>query len=245
MIETKPGERIDDLLNTGLKIIQSKEVFSFSLDAVLLAHFVYVPILKGGILDLCTGNGVIPLLLSKRTKGDITGVDIQARLCDMAERSVRLNRLDDRIRILCEDVKRLPEVLGHGVFNVVTCNPPYFSSREAHIKNPNPFYAIARHEICLKLDEAVAAASRLVRQKGKVAFIHRPDRLEELLASMRTHRLAPKRLQFVHPRKDGAANMVLVEAIKDGQTGIKVLPPLTVYDEHGAYTKELLSIING
>jgi tRNA1(Val) A37 N6-methylase TrmN6 len=238
-------ERIDSLLDTDLRIIQSKEVFSFSLDAVLLAKFVYVPILDGGMIDLCTGNGVIPLILSKRTKGPITGIELQPRLSDMAERSVKLNGLEERLSIHCGDIKDAPSIFGHGAFNVVTCNPPYFTSEQAFVKNPNPHYAIARHELYMTLEDAIRVSSQLVKQKGKVAFVHRPERLIEILSLMEKYRVAPKRLQLVYPRSSEAANMLLIEGVKDGKPGLKILPPLVVYDERGEYTKELLNLSYG
>ncbi|MGV3488424.1 MAG: tRNA1(Val) (adenine(37)-N6)-methyltransferase [Tuberibacillus sp.] len=245
MADIGPEERLDYLLDTDLRIIQSKEVFSFSLDAVLLAKFVYVPIQNGGMMDLCTGNGVIPLILSKRTKGPIYGIELQPRLSDMARRSVQLNDLEDRITIHCGDIKDAAKIFGYGRFNVVTCNPPYFTGEQAHIKNPNPHYAIARHEIYMNLEDAIRVSSELVKQKGKVAFVHRPERLMEILTLMERYRIAPKRLRFVHPRLGEEANMLLIEGVKDGNKGLKVLPPLVVYDEKGSYTKELLNLSYG
>ncbi|WP_027725213.1 tRNA1(Val) (adenine(37)-N6)-methyltransferase [Tuberibacillus calidus] len=245
MVDIGPEERIDFILDTDLKIIQSKDVFSFSLDAVLLAKFVYVPIQKGGMMDLCTGNGVIPLILSKRTKGPIYGIEIQPRLYDMARRSVALNHLEKRITLHCGDILDAVKTFGAGMFNVVTCNPPYFTREQAHIKNPNPHYAIARHELHMTLEDAIRVSSQLVRQKGKVAFVHRPERLAEILTLMETYRIAPKRLQFVHPRSGEPANMLLIEGVKDGRKGLKVLNPIFVYNDHGDYTKELKQLTYG
>ena len=126
MVHLHEDERLDYLLAENLRIIQSPSAFSFSLDAVLLARFVYLPIQKGNIVDLCTGNGVIPLLLSTRTKAAIMGVEIQEKLYDMAKRSVKYNGLDDQIRLIHGDGEDMPDILGHGKFDVVTCNPPYF-----------------------------------------------------------------------------------------------------------------------
>lgn len=245
MVDVGPEERVDYILDTDLKIIQSRDVFSFSLDAVLLAKFVYVPIRDGGMMDLCTGNGIIPLILSKRTKGKVYGVELQPRLSGMAERSIQLNELQDRIFIHQGDIKEAPNVFGHGAFNVVTCNPPYFTSEQAHIKNPNPHYAIARHELHMTLKDAIRVSSQLVKQRGKVAFVHRPERLMEILSLMEEHRIVPKRLQFVHPRMGEDANMLLIEGVKDGKKGLTVLSPIIVYDEKGNYTKELVDLAYG
>lgn len=243
-MKLQSNERIDTLFNSELQIIQSPDVFSFSLDAVLLAHFAYVPIQSGEIVDLCSGNGAVALMLSERSKGHITEVELQPRLHDMAMRSVKLNQLDDQVTCVLGDAKDSPRFLGQSRFDVVTCNPPYFSRMQTQRPNPNPHLALARHELEITLDDVVRVSSQLLKQKGKAAFVHRPERLVELLLSMRTHRLEPKRLCYVYPKKAREANMILVEGIKDGSAGLKVLPPLFVYGEDGKYTKELSQFLS-
>ncbi|MFK9094981.1 tRNA1(Val) (adenine(37)-N6)-methyltransferase [Bacillus salipaludis] len=241
----KEDERLDYLLAENLRIIQSPSVFAFSLDAVLLARFVYVPIQRGNLLDLCSGNGVIPLFLSARTKGNITGVEIQERLYDMAVRSIEYNGLQNRLNMICGDIKDMPQQLGFGKFDVVTCNPPYFTTPSREEINPNEYLAIARHEILCTLEDAVKASSQLVRQGGKVAFVHRPGRLIDLITMMRKYRLEPKRIQLVYPKLGKEANTLLVEAIKDGSPDLKILPPLIVYNEADEYTPEIREILYG
>ncbi|MCU9615305.1 tRNA1(Val) (adenine(37)-N6)-methyltransferase [Caldibacillus lycopersici] len=245
MVELIGDERLDYLLAENLRIIQSPSVFSFSLDAVLLAKFVYVPIQKGRLIDLCTGNGIIPLLLSTRTKGTVTGVEIQERLFDMAERSVEYNQLEQRIELIHGDIKEMPSVLGHSKFDVVTCNPPYFPINGRSIINEREPFAIARHEIYCTLEDVVKVSSQLVRQGGKVAFVHRPGRLLEILSLMRKYKIEPKRLRFVHPRLGKEANTVLVEGIKDGNSDLKILPPLIVYNTNNEYSEEVKEILYG
>lgn len=240
--QLQPGERLDDLLTYELKIIQSAEVFSFSLDAVLLARFAGLPP-RGRVLDLCTGNGVVPLLLATRTKADIDGVEIQPRLADMARRSVALNGLEARIRIVEDDLKRYAAA-GNGIYDAVTVNPPYMPVGTGEIKG-NPHVAMARHEIGCTLEDVAAAASRLVRTGGRVSMVHRPSRLAEILEALRRHRLEPKRIRFVHPRADAEANMVLIEALRDGKPEVRLLPPLIVYGEDREYTRELLDVFYG
>jgi len=237
-----PSERIDDLLTHDLRIIQSDEVFSFSLDAVLLARFCTVPA-RGRIIDLCSGNGVIPLLLSTRSKLPITGVEIQPRVADMARRSVQMNRLEDRIEIIESDLRVYAYEVPPGSYDLVTVNPPYLP-QSIGMRNQNDHMAIARFEIMCTMDEVVAAASRLVKNGGKVAVVHRASRLAELITSLRAHRLEPKRLRMVHPRAGAEANMVLVEAIRDANPELRVLPPLFVY-EGNQYCQELLEIYYG
>lgn len=244
MVRLKDDERLDYLLAENLRIIQSPSVFAFSLDAVLLAKFVYVPIQKGNLIDLCSGNGVIPLLLSTRTKGKIVGVEIQERLYDMAVRSIEYNGLSERLQMIHGDIKEMPEKLGNGEFDIVTCNPPYFPVLSKNI-NENEHLAIARHEILCTLEDAVKSASKLLKQGGKAAFVHRPGRLLEIVFLMRKYRLEPKRIQFVYPKAGKEANTLLIEGIKDGRPDLKILPPLIVYNDDNEYTNELKEILYG
>ncbi|RXT08988.1 tRNA1(Val) (adenine(37)-N6)-methyltransferase [Ammoniphilus sp. CFH 90114] len=243
-IALHPSERVDDLLTHDRKIIQSHEVFSFSMDAVLLARFASLPIQKGRIMDLCTGNGVIPLLLSTRSKAKIEGLEIQERLHDMASRNVVLNQLEDQIKIYLGDLKEAPQRFGHGVYDVVTCNPPYMLPKTGEV-NQNEHFAIARHEIYCTLEDVIRVSAYLVRSGGKVAFVHRPSRLIDMIELMRKYRVEPKRIRFVHPKAGAEANMVLIEGIRDGKPDLKLLPPLIVYDDDGSYCPELLEIYYG
>jgi len=243
-VTLQPTERIDDLLKHQLKIIQSKEVFSFSMDAVLLAQFVSLPIQKGRVMDLCTGNGVIPLLMSTRSKAKMDALEIQPRVFDMAKRNVQLNQLSEQIEIHLGDLKDAPPLFGHGVYDVVTCNPPYMIGQTGE-RNVNEHFAIARHEICCTLEDVIRVSASLTKFGGKVALVHRPSRFSELVFLMRKYRIEPKRVRFVHPRVDAQANMVLVEGIKEGKPELKVLPPLIVYETDGTYSQELMEIYFG
>ncbi|MCP8971198.1 tRNA1(Val) (adenine(37)-N6)-methyltransferase [Ectobacillus ponti] len=238
-------ERLDYLLTEDMRIIQSPSVFNFSLDAVLLGHFAWVPIQKGNIVDLCTGNAVVPLLLSKKTKGKITGVEIQERLYDMGQRSVEYNGLQDRIELIHGDLKDMPEHFGQHAFEALTCNPPYFQTPKASEKNLNEHLAIARHEIFCTLEDVIRVSSRLVKQGGKAAFVHRPERFLDIVTLMRAYRLEPKRVQFVYPKEGKEANTLLIEGIKDANAGLKILPPLVVYQENNEYTEEMHRILYG
>ncbi|WP_252505011.1 tRNA1(Val) (adenine(37)-N6)-methyltransferase [Sporosarcina sp. Marseille-Q4943] len=241
----KEDERLDYLLAENLRIIQSPSVFSFSLDAVLLAKFAYVPIRSGKIVDLCAGNGAIPLFLSARTNADIIAVELQERLADMARRSVGYNGLDDRITILNDDVIGIARKIGFEKYDTVTCNPPYFPAIEASEKNLKEHVAIARHEIRLTLEQAVQSASELLKQGGKAAFVHRPGRLLDIVTAMRANRLEPKRIRFVYPKEGKEANTLLIEGIKDGKPDLRILPPLYVYGNDGQYTEEVRHLLYG
>ncbi|AQQ51703.1 tRNA1(Val) (adenine(37)-N6)-methyltransferase [Planococcus lenghuensis] len=241
----KQDERLDYLLAEELRIIQSPSVFSFSLDAVLLARFASIPFKRGTIIDLCTGNGAIPLFLSARSESRIIGVELQERLADMATRSVTYNQLDQQIDIIRGDVKEAPSLLGYEKFDTVTCNPPYFPAHELSDRNISEYHAIARHELHLTLDEAVCAASQLLKQRGKAAFVHRADRLMDMLEAMRRNRLEPKRLRLVHPKAGKEANTLLIEGTKDGKAALKILPPLIVYNADNEYTEEVRELLYG
>jgi tRNA1(Val) A37 N6-methylase TrmN6 len=244
-VDLKGDERLDYLLGEDLRIIQSPSVFSFSLDAVLLAKFVNVPFQKGNLVDLCSGNGIIPLLLSTRTKGKITGVEIQERLHDMAVRSMEYNRVSGQINMIHGDIKGIPREIGYSKFDVVTCNPPYFPISSHEEMHKNEHFAIARHEIYCTLEDVVQVSSQLLRQGGKAAFVHRPGRLIDILSLMRQYRIEPKRLQFVYPKSHKEANTLLIEGIKDGSPDLKIEPPLIVYNELNEYTPELKRILYG
>ncbi|MBX0316898.1 tRNA1(Val) (adenine(37)-N6)-methyltransferase [Planococcus glaciei] len=238
-------ERLDYLLAEDLRIIQSPSVFSFSLDAVLLARFAYVPLKRGKIVDLCTGNGAIPLFLSARTESAIVGVELQERLVHMAQRSVAYNGLEEQIQIIEGDVKEIPARLGIEKYDVVTCNPPYFPAHKLSDKNLSEHMAIARHELHLTLDESVQATSKLLKQGGKAAFVHRSGRLIDIITAMRANRLEPKRVRLVYPKAGKEANTLLIEGIKDGKPDLKILPPLIVYGENGEYTEEVRELLYG
>lgn len=246
VVKLYDDERLDYLLaDESMEIIQSESVFSFSLDALLLANFVHIPQQKGAILDLCTGNGVIPLLLSRRTKANITGVEIQKRLAQMADRNALLNKLSHQLKMIHGDLKEMQPILGHSSFDVVTCNPPYFSTSKTSQHNKNDYLTIARHEVYCTLEDVVKACKLHVRPGGKVAMVHRPERLVDLLTLFRAYKIEPKRLQFVYSKKDREANMVLIEGIRDGKTGLTMHSPLYIYNEDNTYTKEAEAIIYG
>ena len=242
----KENERIDQLMQYDLEIIQSPDVFSFSLDAVLLGDFAHIrkrDDLK--IFDLCSGNGAVALMLSQKTKSSIYAVEIQEELVDMAKRSIKLNHLEDQVQAIHKDLKEISKAHYDSV-DIITCNPPYFPMTERGAVNPNEHLAIARHEIYLTLDELMAKISKLLKVNGKAYLVHRPDRFLELMDTMRKYEVTPKRVRFIHPTDEMNANMVLVEGIKRGkEAGFQMLPPLYVHDKSGAYRPEVRKILYG
>ncbi|MCM0582292.1 tRNA1(Val) (adenine(37)-N6)-methyltransferase [Weissella diestrammenae] len=246
-VELRDGERIDMLYRDEVKIIQSRDVFSFSLDAVLLAHFANPR--NGGrgtIVDLGTGNGAIPLFMAHKVTGKIIGIEIQPRLADMAQRSVMMNELDDKIKIINADMRDVFETLKPGSVETVVSNPPYFAATEQSHKNPNQHYAIARHEIKADLALVTHTAKKLLKSGGHFFMVHRPDRLFEILDALRANNLIPKRVQFVYPKVGREANIVLIEAIKNGRlTGTQILPPIVTHHEDDTYRDEVWAIYEG
>ncbi|WP_214803543.1 MULTISPECIES: tRNA1(Val) (adenine(37)-N6)-methyltransferase [unclassified Exiguobacterium] len=244
MLELLPDERLDHLLGRDGRIIQSPTVFSYSLDAALLAQFVWVPIRQGKLVDLCAGNGAIPLFLSYRTNGTITGLEIQPRLVEMARRSIELNEKAGQLQMIEGDVKTAGKQLGYGAYDVVTCNPPYFLAHESSNRNESEHYTIARHEVLCTLEDCIRSAADLLKQGGKTAFVHRPERLLDIVTLMRQYRIEPKRMQLIYPKAGKEANMLLIEGIKDAKPGLKVLPPFIVYEQDDTYTLQMREHLN-
>lgn len=240
-------ERIDQLYSKDIQIIQSSQVFAFSLDAVLLGNFAEVAKgINSQIVDLCAGNGAVGLFASAKTRGHITAVEIQPRLADMAQRSVILNNLTQQMTVLNEDLLTITQQLPKDSVDTVLCNPPYFKDQPQSVKNPNPHLAIARHELSANLDQILAVSSDLLKMNGKAYFVHRPERLDDLFIAMARNRLAPKRIRFVHPKAGREANMVLIEMIKDGKAnGVRIMPPLVVYQDNGEYGEEVHTLLYG
>ena len=242
-----PDERIDQLYGANIKIIQSKNVFSFSLDAVLLADFAKPDRTRHGLtIDLCAGNGAVGLFFSPKTKGQIKMVEIQPRLADMARRSVALNTLSSQIDVLSMDLKDAPKVIKPDSAAVVMCNPPSFVDAPTSQKNPNEHYAIARHELTTNLAQVIQTTATLLKMTGHAYFVFRPDRFLEMMALLQKARLMPKRIQFVYPKTGREANMFLVDAIKDGRPGgLNILPPLVIADNEGAYIGHVKALLYG
>ena len=234
-------ERIDDLQRNGYRIIQKKKGFCFGMDAVLLSGFAQV---KEGEMaeDLGTGTGIIPILLEAKTKGrHFPGLEIQEEVAEMANRSVRLNHLEDRVDIVRGDIKEACRLFGKASFDVVTSNPPYMNDNHG-LKNPDLPKAIARHEVFCTLDDVCREASLLLKTGGRFYMVHRPHRLAEIITALKNYKLEPKRMKLVHPFIDKDANMVLIEAVRGGKSMMKVEAPIIVYQKPGVYTQEIYDI---
>lgn len=225
-----------------IKIYQDTEAFNFSIDSMLLADFVSITKKVNRICDLCSGNAPIPLYLSLRCKANIVGVEVQKESYDLAIKSIKENNLENQIEMKLANLIDVHKELGK--FDIVTCNPPFFKIGDNQI-NPNDRKAIARHEILATLDDIIHEASQLLNSKGKLAMVHRPDRLVEILEAFKKYNIEPKRLQFIYPKMNKECNHILIEGIKDGsKDGLRVLPPLYVYNEDNKWTDQILKIYN-
>lgn len=240
-VELKEKERLDDLQRNGYQIIQHPEKFCFGMDAVLLSGFARAK--KGSrVLDLGTGTGIIPILMSARTEAaHLTGLEIQEESADMARRSVMLNGLQERIHIVQGDIKEAGTLFGAASFDVVTSNPPYMIGDHG-LQSPTSPKAIARHEILCTLEDVISQAARLLKPGGNFFMVHRPFRLAEIMVLLHQYHLEPKRMQLVHPYVDQEPNMVLLEANRGGKPRIRVEPPLVVFQEPGVYMPEICDI---
>jgi tRNA1Val (adenine37-N6)-methyltransferase len=235
------GETLEDLLGGGLRILQKKRGYRFSLDALLLAHFIR---LKGNepAVELGTGSAVIPIILQHRFgRKKIIGIEIQEHLADMALRNVRMNAMEDRIDILAGDVRNIQSLLKPRSCRVVFFNPPYRKASSGRV-NPDREKALARHEIAGSLGDFLAAARHVLKEKGSVFVIYPARRLVELVWRMRLNRMEPKRLRMVHTRASSAAVFALVEGVMDGGEELEVIPPIFIYDEGGSYSKEMKTL---
>ena len=224
-----PGERVDDLQIQGLELIQNPEGFCFGVDAVFLSDFARV---KPGesVLDLGTGNGIIPILLSAKTEGKhFTGLEIQDKTADMARRSVAYNGLEDKVEIVTGDIKEAAELFKPAFFDVITTNPPYMLT-EHGLRNPDSSKAIARHEVLCSLDDILRESMKLLQDKGRFYMVHRPFRLTEIMIKMNYYKIEPKRIQFIHPYIDKEPVLVLIEGVRGARSRVTVEPPIVIYE---------------
>lgn len=221
----------------NLKIIQDNEMFNFSLDSVLLPNFITINETTKNILDIGTGNAPIPIILSTKTKAKIVGIELQKEVAQMACESVKINNLNNQITIINEDIKTAN--LKSETFDIITCNPPYFQVKEKSKFNKNDYKTIARHEVNLSLEELLKISRKLLKNGGILGIVHRPERLIDILTNMRENNIEPKKIRLVYPHENSEANILLIEGKKNGNKGLKILPPLYSHNEDGTYTEEI------
>lgn len=222
-----------------LKIFQDDTMFRFSLDSILLPNFITLNKGTKKILDIGTGNAPIPLILSTKTKAHIIGVEIQKEVYELGAETVEYNHLENQITLVNEDIKEYYKNVETDTFDYITCNPPYFRVKENSHINDSPYKVIARHESTLMLEDIMKVSKKLLKNNGMLGIVNRPERFVEIVQMMKKYNIEPKRVQFVYPKKDMEANILLIEGRKNGKPGLKILPPLYSHEENGEYTKQI------
>ena len=228
------------LLNyDNMYIIQDTDMFNFSLDSVLLPNFVTINKKTKKILDIGSGNAPIPLILSTLTDAQIMAVEIQKDVYELGKESIKINKLENRIDFINADINELYKEIDTETFDIITCNPPYFKVNESSNLNDSEYKTIARHEIKLDLEKLFKIAKKLLKNKGNIAIVHRPERLSDIVSKMKKNNIEPKRIQFVYPSINSEANILLIEGTKNGNPGVKILPPLISHKQNGEYTEQV------
>lgn len=240
----KDNERIDDLQLNNLKIIQNKDGFCFGIDAVLLSDFAKDIRNNSKVLDLGTGTGIVSILLCEKTKlSKIYGIDIQKDVCDMALRSIRLNKLENKFEIINTNIKNLNEIFEDNSFDAIVSNPPYKKDNTG-LKNESETKLISRHEITASLEDFILVSSRLLKNNGNIYMVHRPERLSDLFYLLKKYNLEPKKLRLVQSYTNSKPKLILVKATKNAKSFLNIEEPLIIYNKDGSYTNEILKIYN-
>ena len=236
-------ESIIPLLNKNLKIIQRSDYFNFSIDSLLISEFVNIQKNTKKILDLGTGNAAIPLFLSKKTSARIYGIEIQEISYNLALKNININNLNDQIYIIYDNMKNYLKYFNMSFFDIIISNPPFFKINEnVNFLNNLEQLSIARHEVEIDLDELIKISSELVKDRGYFYLVHRADRLSEILNILQKYKFEAKKIKFCYTTKYKNAKIVLIEAIKNGKSGLTILPPLIINKENGEYTDEVLKM---
>ena len=239
-----PNERIDELELNNLKIIQKNDGFCFGIDSVLLSDFARKIKNNRKVLDLGTGTGILGILLCAKTNlKQITGIEIQKDIADMATRSIQLNNLQGKFDILNCNIKDIDKLLKIDSYDAIVTNPPYKKPNSGKI-NENKTKLISRHEIEANLDDFIRISFKMLKDKGTLYMVHRAERIVDILSTMRKYKMEPKRIRFVYSNKNSESKLVLLEATKNAKPFVKIERPLYVYNENGDYTQELLQIYN-
>ena len=241
-IELKENEKIDDLELNNLKIIQNKDWFCFGMDSVILSDFAKNIKNNSNIIDLGTGTGILPILLSQKTNAKkLVGIEIQNDVANMAQRSIYLNNLEDKIEIICEDLKNIKKTYENKTFDVVVTNPPY-KKIGTGITNENENKLISRHEITANLEDFISASSYLLKDLGTLYMVNRAERLVDVICLLKKYKIEPKEITFVQSNKNKEPNIFLIKAVKHAKPFLKINKPIFVYDENGSYSQEILKI---
>ena len=209
-------------------IMQMRDGFKFSLDSLLLAEFVKVKKDDKKILDMCTGNAPVPLVLSLKTDAEIVCFEIQKEISELALESVKINSLEKNIRIINDDIKNIDNYFESNTFDIITCNPPYFKTKEDGYRNKNDFLTLARHEIAIDLETIFKIAFKYLKDNKTFYLVHRVERLDDIIVLARENKMNVKELQFISTKKEKAANTILVKCVKNSKPGIKLRKEICV-----------------
>lgn len=238
-------ETINYLLGyDDLKIYQDTDKFCFSLDSVLLPNFVSINKSTHNILDIGCGNAPIPLILSKKTKANIVGVEIQEEVSNLALKTVKENNLENQITIINNDINEYAKNVETDTFDIITCNPPYFKVFDESKFNDSDYKTKARHEKDLSLEQICLISKKLLKNNGTLAIVNRPNRLAQIIYIMKKNNIEPKKMQLVYPKEGKEANILLIEGTKNGKEGLKFLPPLIAHNSDGTYTKQIMDYLS-
>ena len=242
IIKLKENERIDDLEYKGLKIIQNTKGFCFGIDSILLSDFAK-NIKKGAkVLDLGTGTGIIATLLCGKTElSEITGIEVQEEVYEMAKRSIQLNHLEDKFKLIQDNILNLNHYFEKNTFDAIVTNPPY-KKKETGVQNEDARKLISRHEIEASIEDFIKISKDMLKDKGEFYIVYRPERLVDLLSLMRKYKIEPKKIRFVYSNIHAVSKLVLVQGVKNARPFLKLEPNLYIYDDNGNYTEEILKI---
>ena len=230
----------NNLLNfKNAYIYQDTEYFKMSLDSLLLANFVSINLRDKKILDIATGNAPIPMLLTYRTKAEIYGVELQTPVYNLGRISIKENKMDKQITLINDDAKNLIDRFESDTFDVITCNPPYFKTNNKEFENDNEIKSLARHEKTLVLEDIFIIARKLLKNNGRLAMVHRTERFIEIIEMAKKYNFEPKKVRFIYPNNKKISDLVLIECVLNGKSGLKLEQPLFVYDYKGEYTEEV------
>lgn len=240
----KENERIDDLEFKNLKIIQNKNGFCFGIDSILLSDFAKNIKKDCKVLDLGTGTGIISILLCGKTRlKKIVGVEIQSEVAKMANRSIKINNLEDKFEIVNDNILNLNNIYQKGTFDVIVTNPPY-KKENTGIINESKTKELSRHEITANLENFISISKDMLKDKGEFYMVHRPERLVDILSIMRKYNIEPKILRMVYSNVNKEPNLILIKGVKNARPFLKIEKNLYIYNEKGEYTKEILKIYN-
>lgn len=220
-------------------IYQDTEYFKMSLDSLLLSNFVTINLRDKKILDIATGNAPIPMLLTYRTKAEIYGVELQTPVYNLGRISIKENNMDKQITLINDDAKNLIDRFESDTFDVITCNPPYFKTGNKEFENDNEIKSLARHEKTLVLEDIFVISRKLLKNNGRLAMVHRTERFVEIIEMAKKYNFEPKRVRFIYPNNKKDSDLVLIECVLNGKSGLKMEQPLFVYNDKGEYTKEV------